>query len=105
MRNGVREILRSEILLQLEDIIPDGLHLAVLHLGNSPDEEMHFAAVVGETRADLLRNEHARSVGDFEAAFDAVVIGERDEIHAALAERVVKSARLGIAVRQSGATE
>ena len=105
MRDGVREILRGQILLQVENILPDRLHLAVLGLSDSPDEQMHFAAIVGKPRADLLRDENPGPVGDFEAAFDPVVIRERDEIHPAFAQRIVKRARLRVAVRQACAAE
>ena len=105
MRHGVRELLGGEILLQVEDILPRGLQSAVLRLGEAPDEHVNLAAVVGETRAHLLAEKDARPVGDFEATLDAVVVGQRHEIHAARPQRVVKRVRLGVAVRQTDTAE
>ncbi|EDY18892.1 hypothetical protein CfE428DRAFT_3550 [Chthoniobacter flavus Ellin428] len=105
MRDGVREIFRGEIFLQVENVVPHRLDLAVLRLGDAPHQEMHFATVVRKTGADLFADENARPPGDFEAAFNAVVIGEGDEIHPALAQLLVLPSGLRVAVGKTGAAE
>ncbi len=105
VRDGVREPFRGEVFLQLENIAAPRLQLLVLRLGDAPHEHVDFAAVVRESRADLLADEGVRPVRDLEAAVDAVVIGDRHEIHSALLERIVQRARRRVAVRQPDAAE
>jgi hypothetical protein len=53
----------------------------------------------------LFGDERVGLIGNLEAAFDAVVIGDRDEVHPALFEAAVERNGIGLAVRQAHATE
>ena len=105
MRDGVRELLRREVALQLVDILPHRLDFPMLALIESPNEHVHLAPVLGKARPNLFAEKDAGAIRDFEAAIDPIVIGERHAIHPALAQLIVERARLGIALRQSDATE
>ena len=98
MRNGVREIFGGEILLEIVDVLAGACDFAMLRLGDAPDEHVDLAAVLGKPGGDLFGDEGAGEIGDLEAAVDVVVIGDGDEVHAALAEQGVELARIGVAV-------
>ena len=103
--HGVREVLLRQVFLQIVDILPLPLDLAVLRLIQAPDQEVDLAAVFGKKRADLLGKEDAGKLGDLHAALDGIVIGDGDEIHTAIPERFVKGARSGVAVRHVKAAQ
>ena len=105
MRDGVREVFSGEVALQVEDVLAHSGDVAVLGLGEIPHEDVDFATVLGEIGGDFLAQKHARQVSDFQRAAERVVVGERDEIHAPRAERVVEHAGAGIAVGEVKAPE
>ena len=105
MRDGVREVFRGEIFLQLEDVLAPRLQFPVLPRIDAPHEHVDFATGVGKARAHLLAEERARAAGDLEAAVDRVVVGDRDEVHAPRVQRVVERGRRGVAVGQTHAAE
>ena len=98
MCNGMGDVVLRQVFLQVVDILAQALDFAVLRLVDSPHEQMHLAAVLGEIGRHLLADECARLVRDFEATLDAVVVGDGDEIHPARAKQVVEFPGLGIAV-------
>jgi len=53
----------------------------------------------------LLADENAGKIGDFEAAFDAVMVGDGDHVHAAIAQLFVKRAGFRAAIREPDAAE
>ena len=71
----------------VEDVPPQRLHRAVQRLGHAVDAEVHLEVGAREAARHFLAHDEVRGVrmrGEkLEAAVDGVVIGERDEIHAA----------------------
>jgi hypothetical protein len=98
MGDGVGEVLGGEIFLKVVDVLAEAGDVAMLRLCETPDEEVDLAAVLGKPGGDLLRDEDAGEIGDVQAAVDAVVIGDGDEVHAALAQEGVELAGVGVAV-------
>src|SRR4051812_39799911 len=101
----MRELFPREVRLQVVDVLPQALNLAMLRLAEVPDQHVHGAAVFREIRGRLLGEKNAGPLRDREAAVDRVVVRQRDEIHAARAQGIVKLSRLGVAGGQSGAAE
>jgi len=99
MGYGVGKVLGGEIILEVVDALAEAMDVAVLLLVEPPDQEMNLTMILREPCGDLLGEKDAGKIGDLEAPLDAVVIGDGDEIHAALAQQGVKLARIGIAVR------
>ena len=98
VRNRMHQFFPGEVGLQIEDIFPQSGDFAVLCLGQIPHQNVHPAAVCGKIGGDLLAQKDAGQVGDFQRAIDGVVVGERDDIHAALAQQIVKRTGLRVAV-------
>ena len=68
---------------QFADVATEALHVAVLHLVEPQHAEVDADAVVREHAGDLAADDHVGPVGDRERAGDAVVVRDRDEVHAA----------------------
>jgi hypothetical protein len=98
MCDGVGEVLGGEIFLEIVDILAEAEDIAVLGFREAPDEEVDLAMILGEPGGDLLGDEDAGEIGDLEAAVDAVVIGDGDEVHAALAKEGVELAWIGVTI-------
>jgi hypothetical protein len=105
VRDGVDDLRGGEVTLEVEDVLAQGVDFAVLQLGDAPDEDVGLAAIFRKTGADLFADEDAGEVGDFEAALDAVVIGDGDQVHAAIAQLLVKRAGFRTAIREADAAE
>jgi hypothetical protein len=57
--------------------------------GDAPAQDVHRLRLAAEAGGELLGHEHVRAVGDLEHAGDRVVVGDRDEVHAAPLGEVV----------------
>src|SRR5438105_5064049 len=53
VRHRMRQVLRREIFLQVENIFPQRLDLAMLRFALAPHEQVYLAAILGKTRGDL----------------------------------------------------
>ncbi len=95
MRHGVSQRLLEEVFLQVKNIFAQGLDFAVLGFGLPPDEDVDLAFIVGETRRDFLAENHARQMGNLQAARDGIVIREGDELHAGGAQALVNLLGIG----------
>ena len=86
----------------VEDVPPERLHLPVQRLRHAVDAEVHFEVGAREAARHLLAHDEVRGVGmrgqQLEPAVDGVVIGDRDEIHAARLGHAVDVLRRRIAV-------
>ena len=72
----------------------------MLRLGEVPDQEMDFAAV-GKIGRYFLAEKNVRVMGDRLRAVEPVVIGDRLEGHARIAELAVKRLRLAVTLRHA----
>ena len=90
MGDRVGNLFAGEVSLQLVDILPQGLNLLMLRLGNPPCEQLDAGSVFRKVRGDLLAEKRVRQMRDGQAALDGIVIGERDEIHPLRAKLVVE---------------
>ena len=60
MRNCVRDLRGLQVALQVEDVIADTFHIAMLLLGDSPHEDVQLASIVWEIGCDLFAQKGAR---------------------------------------------
>jgi len=67
-------------------------------LVDSPDQEMDLAAVFRKRCRDFLADEGSRLIGDFQAARDPVVIGQRYKVHPSFTQLLVYQLRIRVAV-------
>ena len=105
MRHGVRQRLFGQIALQIEDIVSTRLDLPVLGFREAPDQDVHFAFVVGKVRRHLLAKNHSGQVRNLQTSGDRVVIGDRHELHADFTKTLVKLQRIRIARRKFQTTK
>jgi hypothetical protein len=50
---------------------------------DAPEQQVHLALVFGEPAGELFADDHVGLVRDLQRAVDRVVVGQRDEVHAA----------------------
>ena len=67
--------------------------------GESPDQDVHLASILGEVAGEFFAGEHVRAIEDFRDAIDRVVIGDGDEVHAAAPGLGVHIRRLAVTFR------
>ena len=99
VRGGVRDVLRAQVIHQVVHVAAPPLDLGVLVGRQIPGQDVDGAARVGKHRGDLLRQERAGAIRQREATVDRVVVGQRDEVHAALAAQVILPRRIDVALR------
>ena len=63
--DGVRQVLRGEVGLQLVEVIAQPRDVPVLSLGEVPDEEVDLATILGEGGGDFLAQKDAGQAGNF----------------------------------------
>jgi hypothetical protein len=68
-------------------------------------EEMDLAAILREIGSDLVRDEHPGEVCDLESTVDAVVVGDRHEVHPGGFRPPVDLERLHERLRRSDAAQ
>src|ERR1043166_578106 len=98
MRDGMGDRLCLQISLQIKNVIAQPNDLRVLRFGDSPNEDVNLAWVLGEISRHFFADEGARQVGDLEISIDRVVVGNGDEVHPAFAQQAVQFARVAVAV-------
>src|SRR5438128_10759716 len=81
MRNCMCDLRSLQVALQLKNIIAYRIDLAVLALGNSPNENMQLARVVWKIGGDLFADKSARPINDLQATLDGIVVGYGDVVH------------------------
>ena len=94
----VRDLSGLQITLQRKNVVAQNHNVRVLRFGDSPDQEVDLASVAGKVGRDLFADERIRQVANLETTLDRVVIGDGDVIHAALAQLLIKPARIGVAI-------
>ena len=102
VRERVHEAPFAQEIDQLVDRRAVGLKIAVVLLGQVPDENVERDVVLGKPSRDLDREERVRPVRDAQRALDRVVVGDRDEGHAAANAGVVEHVRLRVRLAQAG---
>src|SRR4029077_16649216 len=90
VRNCVRDLGGLQVALQVEDVIADTFYIAMLLLGDSPDENVQLTSVVWEIRCDLFAEKGGMEMCNLQAALDRIVVGNRCVIHAALEQLAVQ---------------
>ena len=105
----VRERVHEAPLTQEVDELVDRrairLQVAVVLLGEVPDEDVQRDVVLGEARGHLDREKRVRPVGDPQRALDGVVVGDGDERHPAPQAGVVHAAPAGCRTRRAARAE
>ena len=79
-----------------------GLQVAVVLLGQVPDEDVQRDVALRQPGRDLHRQERPREVGDAQRALDRVVVGDRDQVHAAGPADPVEAFGVGVGLAQAG---
>ena len=87
------------------DVARERLQLGVLLAVDAVDEQVELAVVLGEPAGEFFADEHVRPIGDRQHALDRVVIGDRDEVHAAQARLLGDVLGPGIALRTADRVE
>ena len=94
----MRDALAAEELDEVIDVRAGGLDPVVLIDREVPGEHVDHRAVLGKAGRDLLGQEEVRVMQEGQPARDRVVIGQRDEVHAAGLAQPVLLLRLGVAL-------
>ena len=87
------DLFSLEIGQQLAHVATQPLNLAVLDFVDAEHPEMHPDIVVRKDAGDLARDDDVGAIGDRQYAFDAVVVGDGDQVHAALFRAAVDAVR------------
>ncbi|MBA2629714.1 MAG: hypothetical protein H0U84_01650 [Thermoleophilaceae bacterium] len=83
MGKGTGDRAALQILGAQLDIGRVALEPLVVRGADAPAENVHGLAFPPKPGGQLLRYEHVRAVDDLEGSADRVVVGDRDEVHAA----------------------
>ena len=75
--------LLPQVRQQLAHVVAQPLDLAMLRGVDARDAEVHAHAVVREHAGHFAADDDVGPIGEAERAADLVVVGDRDEIHAA----------------------
>ena len=94
MRHGREHVLLDQVSVQLVNVLTQLLDRAELTLVDPENKNMDLAAVLGKVSRDLIRDEGPGQVGDLQGSAYAIVVGNRDEIHAALHRSLVQFDRI-----------
>jgi hypothetical protein len=82
--DGVGDLFARDIGGDVVDVFRQRLQRLVVGAADAVDEDVHLALVLGEPARELFADEHAGlPVDDPQHALDRVVVGDRDEVHAA----------------------
>ena len=75
-------------------------NLLVFERAEPPDEHVQHAPVLGESRRDLFADDESLepALVQLERAVDCVVVGDRDQVHAAVPRLLVGELGLGVAL-------
>ena len=101
MSTSVSDLLFPKVVAQIKDILAETLNLIELSFGDAPSQHMDFASIFREVRRDFVADKHAFEMGYFQGATNAVVIGNRNELHSTPPSAFVNRFGLGIALRGS----
>jgi hypothetical protein len=75
------------------------LNLPKLGFGDAPSQHVDFASIFRKVRGDFVADEHTLEMGDFQGTTNAVVIGDRNELHSATPSPFVEGLGFGVALR------
>ena len=95
MRHRRDHVFFGKVPVQGVDVGARLLDHPELRLVDAENEHVDLAAVLGEVGGDLAGQERVFEMGDFQRAAEAVVVGNGDEIQAALLRPLVNFQRLG----------
>src|SRR5262245_19754341 len=98
---SVGDLLFPKVAAQIKDIFAETLNLLELRLGDAPSQHVHFASIFGEVGGDFVPDEHAFEMGYLQGAANAVVVGDRNELHSTTPSPFVDHLGFGIALRRS----
>ena len=86
-------VVRAQAGDHVEHIAAQRLQIAVQRFGHAVDAEVHFDVAVGKAARHFFADDEVLEVWvaieQLQAAVDRIVIGDRDQIHAARARRAV----------------
>ena len=98
----MRQISLAQPGRELVDVVAKAqrFNLFVLERAEPPDEHVQPAPVLGESRRDLFADDESLepALVQLERAVDRVVVGDRDQVHAASPRLVVGVLGLGVAL-------
>ena len=100
VRQTVCEPRAPQVTADVVDARTQALQVVVLSGRQIENEHVDGTVVLREPRRHLDREKEAGQADELQASFDAVVIGERDERHAAATTEVVLLPRIGVAFRR-----
>jgi hypothetical protein len=105
VREGVHETPLAEERGELEHRRTVRLEVAVVLLGEVPDEHVQRDLAAGEIRRHLDREERVGKVRDPQRALDGVVVADRDEVHAARLADAVHALGVRVGLAEACATQ
>jgi hypothetical protein len=80
---------------QRDEIVAPLLEVSMLAFGDVVDANVDLGSA-GHPAGELFTQEKIRKAAKFFRAFNGIVIGEREEIHAALAQRLINFKRIAV---------
>ena len=95
MRKDVEDTGLDEIVHQFVNVLADLLDVPVLGFVDIQRQDVNLAAVLGEIGRDFFADESVRQMGDFQRAFDAVVVRDGDKRHAPCFSDLINLVRFG----------
>ena len=98
--NGMRNSIFRQVFLQLKNVATEDRDILVLRWRNPPNEHMNLTRVLRKISGNLFANKSVRFVRNRQTPVNAIVIGDGDKIHPALAQLRIKIDRLGAAIRK-----
>jgi hypothetical protein len=100
VRQRTRDLALVEVLRARVDVAAVALEPLVVVSVDAPAEDVNRLPLAREPRGQLLRHEEIGQRGQLERPADRVVIGDRDEVHAAPLGQLVDLVGRGCALRQ-----
>jgi hypothetical protein len=94
MRQRMEDVVLIEVPHQVKDVASNRCNVSVLLLVNVIHHDMKLTLVIGKIRGDFFAYEKVLPVRQFQAAVNAVVVSDGDQVHTALFGYAVQIHRL-----------
>ena len=99
MSAAVGNALLPEVITQVVDVLTETLDLLELAFGDAPSQHVDLASVFRKVSGDFVTDEYTFERGYFQGATNAVVIGDRNELHSTTPSPFVDGFGFGVALR------
>src|SRR5688500_14985053 len=101
MSAGVGNALLPKVITQIVDVLAETLNFLELGFGDAPGQHVDLASVFWKVGRNFVADEHTFEMGYFQGASNAVVVGDRNELHSPTPSPFVNRFGFGVALGRS----